>query len=139
MKHLICLLGVAALGALPAHASLDFGLANNISLNGGTAGGWTEIDDVSGQQIVCVVAIGNAANVCGNPGPSPSATSIPITAPGAGTLPGGITNYLLDDGAPQYGAPVYTDLTGLTSGDVYTLQFYQASSEENSGGYPDNL
>lgn len=137
MRNLICVLAVLALGALPACASTtySFGSTNNVSFNGGTEGSWTEANNLSGQQIVCVVGIGTTTNTCGDPGPG-TANSIPITAPGTGTLPGGVTNYAMIDGDPQYGAPIYTDMTGLTVGDSYTISFYQASSEETGATPP---
>jgi hypothetical protein len=135
MKHLICALGVIALAALPVCAStvsFGFGATNEVSYNEtGTEGSWTEIGSLAGQQIDCVVAIGTTTHVCGDPGPG-TAANIPITAPGAGTLPGTITNYTTFDGDPQFGAPIYTNMTGLTVGTAYILSFYQASSEETS-------
>ena len=136
MKHLICVFGVVALGALPAGAStvsFGFGGTNQVSFNGGTEGSWTEFQNggITTQQIDCVVGIGTTTHVCGDPGLG-SSNNIPITAPGAGTLPGTITNYALVDGDPQWGAPIYTNMTGLTTGTTYTVSFYQASTEETS-------
>lgn len=136
MKCVICALGVLALAAVPASAStvsFGFGATNEVSFNEtGTEGSWTEIGIVTGQQIDCVVAIGTSTHVCGDPGPG-AAANIPITAPGntnTPPLPGTITNYGLVDGSPQYGAPIYTNMTGLTVGTPYILSFYQASSQE---------
>jgi hypothetical protein len=102
-----------------------------------TAPFWTENYISTGpanQQIVCVVAIATqttTTNSCGGTGSgSGAATDIPVTPPGAGTLPGGVSEYLLMDGDPDYGAPVSVDMTGLTATDTYTVSFYQAASEE---------
>jgi hypothetical protein len=153
MKHLICALGVVALGALPAAASTqyDFGTASTISLSDETTsysadginGTWTEA--FSGgtgttQQIDCVVPYAGTSDVCGTSGThlgSAGGVSLP-SAPG-GTTPAG-SNYLMVDGSPQYGAPVWLDMTGLQSGDTYSISFYQASSEEttNDVAYNDN-
>jgi hypothetical protein len=108
------------------------------------AGSWTEAlfgtTGTTTQQITCVVAVANDSNICGDPGPGTSvAISIPA-APNSTALPGGITDYLMVDGDPQYGGAVWTDMTGLTVGASYTLSFYQASSEEdgNDKAYTDN-
>lgn len=94
---------------------------------------WYEDNSGSGvtsEQIDCVVAFATTANSCGSPGPGSSA-SIAVYAPG-GTLPPGVSNYLMMDGDPEWGAPVSIDLTGLTAGASYTLSFYEASSEETT-------
>lgn len=114
-----------------------------------TAGAWTEdyygTNTTTGEQIVCVVGLGlttaQEANTCGNPGPG-TAQHIGITEGGepgnSSSLPAGTTNYLEIDGDPAYGAPVSTDLTGLTVGNVYQLSFYQASNEEDGSDKPYN-
>jgi hypothetical protein len=124
-----------AQATLTASTTFSFGATSNISLasepTAFVAGSWTENENNANEQIVCVVALATTANSCGDPGPAPNAQNIPITAP-TGTPGGGVTNYLMDDGDPQYGAPVSTPLTGLTVGDVYTISFYQSATEETS-------
>jgi hypothetical protein len=134
------LLALCAQGTLTASTTYAFGSSVNISLaSESTAyvgGSWTE--DYFGtagsttQQIVCVVAVANDSNICGNPGPGTSVSiSIPSAPGNSSALPAGTTNYLMVDGDPDYGAPVSASLTGLTVGTTYSLSFYQASSEEN--------
>lgn len=116
------------------------------------AGVWTETN-VNGvtttanngntdENIVCIVTLAGTTNVCGNPGPN-GAASISIPAAPTNTAPltgAGVTNYLLTDGDPQWGAPVWTQLNGLVSGDGYQISFYQAANEEdgNSHAYDDS-
>jgi hypothetical protein len=42
------------------------------------------------------------------------------------------------DGDPAYGAPVSTDLTGMTIGVTYYVSFYQSSNQETSNTAPSN-
>jgi hypothetical protein len=115
-----------------------FGTTSNYSIYGNsTLSGWTEDNSNTGQQIDCVVALANTTNICGNPGPGNSAHVNIANAPG-GTLPNGITNYFLEDGDTQYGAPISTTLTGLTTGVAYVLSFYQSSNEQSGYSTPDN-
>jgi hypothetical protein len=132
--------------ALFATTSYSFGTNDNVAFETTTGpspynGVWTENDGgtyASTEQIVCVVALTNITNTCGDPGPG-SAQYISIPSAPSGT-PGSVTNYLEDDGDPQYGAPVSTNITGLTSGDTYEISFYQASNEEdgNDVAYDDS-
>lgn len=121
-------------GTIPSGTPED-GVGISLGDESYVAGSWTEhyINDTN-QNIVCVVALASTTNVCGNPGPS-GAVSIPITAP-TGTTPlttAGISNYLLTDGDPDWGAPVSVDLD-VTQNDTYTISFYQAASEETGEG-----
>ena len=108
------------------------------------AGSWTEAffgtTGTTTQQITCVVAVANDANICGNPGPGTAADIGIPSAPNSAVLPSGTTDYLMMDGDPDYGAPVWTEMTGLAVGQTYTVSFYQASSEENGNvkAYTDN-
>jgi hypothetical protein len=149
---LVALLSLCcAQATLTASTSYSFGINQPFDLYNGTAGVWNDTvasgSAGTGESIVCINAIGNTADVCGNPGPDDSASiSIPA-APGNQTIvppnpsPGATSiNYLIEDGDPTYGAPVWTDMTGLTPGDNYILTFDQASSEENGNAkeYHDN-
>jgi hypothetical protein len=126
-------------GTIPAGSPED-SVGISLGLEGYTAGSWTETNwnDVTttanngntDENIDCVVALASATHVCGNSGPN-GAADIPITAP-TGTPGGGVTNYLMIDGDPQWGAPVSVDMTGLTKNETYTISFYQAASEETS-------
>jgi hypothetical protein len=141
-----------AQATLTATTSYSFGTVQPFDLYNGTAtseaGVWNEAiqTGTTSQSIVCVNAITNISNVCGNPGPDDSVSiSIPVAPGNQGIVPpnpvnGATTNYLIADGADTYGAPVYTDMTGLTPGDNYILTFDQASSEEdkNAKEYDDN-
>jgi len=146
---LLALLTLGVQASLSATTLYSLGTLNNISFadesNGSAsapyvAGVWTE--DFTGgtgttQQIVCVVALTNLTDTCGNGsggnGPG-NAVNISLPANSAptntGILPGGVTNYIEIDGDNQYGAPVSTPLTGLSIGTHYTVTFYQASNEE---------
>jgi prepilin-type processing-associated H-X9-DG protein len=135
------LLALCAQATLTASTTYSLGAASNISLadESYAAGVWTEnYNGPAHEQIVCVVALAATADVCGDgsggSGPG-SAANIPITAP-TGTPGGGVANYLMADGDPDYGAPISTLLSGLTIGDSYTISFYQAASEENPVGTP---
>jgi hypothetical protein len=126
---------------LTASTSYSFGSVTPFDLYNGEAGVWNDTVAAgtagAGESIVCINAVGNIANVCGNPGPDDSKN---ISIPADPGNPGTITNYLIADGDPTYGAPVYTDMTGLVVGDNYILNFDQASSEEdgNAKEYHDN-
>ncbi len=137
MKYLICAVGVATLAALPASASTAYGFGtiggnnsgNGISLASESyvAGSWTEDTANTGQNIACVVSFTTTTHICGFPGPT-NAVSVPIPADPGGTAGG--SNFFIEDADPHYGAPISADLTGLISGDSYTVSFYQATSEE---------
>jgi hypothetical protein len=140
----IALLGFVCVQAnLSAGLSYSFGAAVQFSFASGTpaytAGVWTEFFGgafAASQQIDCVVGltVANESNTCGNPGPG-SSQHIGITTahqpPNSAILPSGTTNYAEVDGDPQWGAPIYTNMTGLTVGATYQISFYQASNEED--------
>jgi hypothetical protein len=144
---LLCAIGAQA--TLTASTSYSFGTSTNISFasepTAYTAGVWTENYTGTTEQIVCVVGltVANETNTCGNPGPGTS-QHISITTggqPGNSTiLPTGTTQYAEIDGDPAYGAPISTNMTGLTIGATYQVSFYQASNEEdgNDKAYNDN-
>jgi hypothetical protein len=149
---LLCAFGAQA--TLTASTSYSFGTNTNVTFDSGTvnptytAGVWTEdfngTNTTTTEQIVCVVGmtVANETNTCGNPGPG-NAAHIGITTggqPGSSALPTGTTNYAEIDGDPSYGAPVSTNMTGLTIGATYQVSFYQASNEEdgNFKAYNDN-
>jgi hypothetical protein len=149
----ICLLGFVCLQAnVFAGISYSFGAAVQFSFASGTpaytAGVWTEFFSGTlantSQQIDCVVGftVANETNTCGNPGPG-SSKHIPITTAGqpgnSAILPAGTPNYAEVDGDPQWGAPIYTTMTGLIIGATYQISFYQASNEEdtNNQAYQD--
>ena len=127
----------------------SFGTSQPFDLYNGTttseAGVWNEIISPSStaQSIDCINAITNITKVCGAPGPD---SSVSINLPGApgnqGIVPpnpvaGQTTNYLLVDGDDTYGAPVYTEMTGLTTGVTYTISFDQSSTEETPNSQAD--
>lgn len=137
---------ICAQATLTASTSFSFGSTNDISFDTGstpyTQGVWTEkyfgTVGNTDQQIVCVVAVADITNVCGSPGGGNgpgSAQTISVPVAPSGSIP--TSNYLLIDGDPQYGAPVWTQLSGLSVGGSYTISFYQASDEEdrNSAAY----
>jgi hypothetical protein len=142
---LVC--GQATLTASTSY--FTFGTAQPFDLNNETttfeAGVWNEIINPASthQSIDCINALTNVANVCGNPGPGDSVSINYPSAPGnQGIVPpnivvGATTNYLLIDGDDTYGAPVYTEMTGLTKGDTYTISFDQSSSEETGNSQAD--
>jgi hypothetical protein len=128
-----------------ATTSYSFGTVNPFDMYNGSAtsaaGVWNETiaPGVTSQSIVCVNALANISNVCGNPGPDDSVSiSIPAAPTNTAILPAGTTNYLIVDGDDTYGAPVSTDMTGLTVGATYQITFYQATSEENGNNQADN-
>jgi hypothetical protein len=128
-----------------ANTSYSFGTTNPFDMYNGTstsaAGVWNETinSTITSQSIVCINAIANTANVCGNPGPDDSVSiSIPTAPANSAILPAGTTNYLIDDGDDRYGAPISTDMTGLTVGATYQVTFYQATSEEDGNDQADN-
>lgn len=121
---------------LTANTTYSFGSAVNSSLDSNapvyTAGVWTEVTNNGTEQIDCMVALANIGHTCGSPGPGSSVNIGIPNAPGnTAILPTGTATYLEVDGDPTWGAPVWTDMTGLTIGDDYLLSFYQASNEEN--------
>jgi hypothetical protein len=127
----------------------SFGTTQPFDLYNGTAtseaGVWNEIigPGTTKQSIDCINAITNTANVCGNPGPDQSVSINLPSAPGnqgivpANPVVGATTNYLLIDGDDTYGAPVYTEMTGLVSGATYTISFDQSSTEETPNSQAD--
>jgi hypothetical protein len=128
-----------------ANTSYSFGTVNPFDMYNGTttspAGVWNETINaaVTSQSIVCVNALANIATVCGSPGPDDSVSvSIPAAPGNTAILPTGTTNYLIVDGDDTYGAPVSTDMTGLTVGVGYEVTFYQASTEEDGNNQADN-
>ncbi len=147
-RYTLALVALLSAPSLFATTSYTFGSTDNVTFDSGgynptyTAGDWSE--DYSGtnrnttEQIVCVVALTTTSNTCGDPGPG-NAQYISIPSYPSGT-PGTATNYLEDDGDPEYGAPVSTTMTGLTVGDTYQISFYQASNEEdgNDVAYDDS-
>jgi hypothetical protein len=92
------------------------------------------------QQITCVVAVTNTTFICGDTGPGTANTIDIPAAPNSSSLPAGTSDYLMVDGDPDYGAPVWTEMTSLVVNESYTVSFYQASSEEsgNDKAYTDN-
>lgn len=121
---------------LMANTTYSFGPAVNESLDANnpvyTAGVWTEVTNNSTEQIDCMVQVLDITNTCGNPGPGSSQhISIPSAPSNSSILPSGTNTYLEVDGDPTWGAPVWTDMTGLLVGDEYQISFYQASNEEN--------
>jgi hypothetical protein len=133
---------LCAQATMKASTTYSFGSPTQVQVsfatNAYTAGVWTE--NYTGslanttEQIVCVVGltVADEQNTCGNPGPGNSAhISVDTTGGQPGNAPGALTNYLEIDGDPTWGAPVSTEMTGLTPGDAYTLTFYQASNEED--------
>jgi hypothetical protein len=142
------LLTLCAQATVTASTSYTFGATNDISLasepTAYTAGVWTEAaypnTATTGEQIDCVVALADTGHICGNPGPGSSVNIGIPTAPGNTViLPTGTTNYMMVDGDPTYGAPVWTKLTTVIN-ENYVVTFYQASSEENGNSqhYDDN-
>jgi hypothetical protein len=133
-----------AQATMTATTSYSFGTVQPFDLYNGTttsaAGVWKETiaPGVTTQSIVCVNAIGNTSNVCGNPGPDASVSiSLPSAPQNQAILPAGTTNYLIVDGDDTYGAPVSTDMTGLTVGSTYVVTFFEASSEETPNSQAD--
>jgi hypothetical protein len=126
---------------LSANITYDFGSTTNVSLAttsytvAGSVSSWTEAytgGTGTTEQIDCLVAVLNITDTCGSPGPGSSKhIGIPSAPSGSGILPAGTANYLEVDGDPTWGAPVWTNMTGLTVGAKYELSFYQASNEEN--------
>ncbi len=136
--NVVVLAALCAQTTLTATTSYNLGTPTNASLASSAyvSGAWTEVysgtSRTTTEQIDCAVALANISNVCGNPGPGSSAhISIPAAPGNTGILPGGTAKYLMVDGDPAWGAPVWTNMTGLTVGDSYQVSFYQASSEEN--------
>jgi PEP-CTERM motif len=132
---------ICAQATLTANPTYSFGptIDTSFATNAYTAGVWTEVFTGGAgttEQIVCMVGltVADETNTCGNPGPGSSA-HISITTAGqpgnSAILPSGTTNYLEADGDPAWGAPVWTNVTGLIVGGQYQLSFYQASNEEN--------
>src|SRR5437016_13465378 len=111
---------------LTATTTYDFGATNNISFasspNPYVKGAWTEsFTGGAGttEQIVCVVALANTGHICGNPGPGSSVNiGIPAAPGNTGILPVGTTNYVVVDGDPTWGAPIWTNMTGLAVGVI---------------------
>lgn len=152
MNHMNVRFATALLVLCCAQATLTgtttYSMGTNINTsfdtNGYTEGVWTENDGTANQQIVCVVGftVANETNTCGNPGPGTS-QHISITTGGqpanTAILPAWVTNYAEIDGDPTYGAPISTEMTGLTVGGQYQVTFYQASNEEdgNNKAYTD--
>lgn len=131
--------------AASATTSYSFGTVNPFDMYNGTttspAGVWNEIINpaATSQSIDCINALANTSKVCGNPGPDDSVSiSIPAAPTNTAILPAGTTNYLIVDGDDTYGAPVGTDMTGLTVGATYQVTFYQATSEETGNNQADN-
>lgn len=133
--------------AAPAFAttSYSFGTVSPFDLYNGTttseAGVWNETiaPGKTSQSIVCINALANIATVCGAPGPDDSVSiNLPAAPTNTAILPAGTTNYLIMDGDDTYGAPVSTEMTGLTVGGTYQVTFYQASSEETGNNQADN-
>ena len=140
---------------LTASTSYSFGSTNQITFDSAgasptyTRGVWTEnftgTNTTTTEQIVCVVGltVANETDTCGSPGPG-TAQHIGITTGGqpgnSAILPTGTTNYAEIDGDPDYGAPISTQMTGLTINTTYQVSFYQASNEEdgNNKVYTDN-
>jgi hypothetical protein len=120
-----------------------FDLYNGTSLS--AAGVWHEVigPGVTTQSIDCVNALTNITKVCGNPGPDSSVNINFPSAPGnqgivpPNTVVGQTTNYLLVDGDDNYGAPVWTQMSGLTAGVTYSITFDQASTEETGNSQAD--
>jgi hypothetical protein len=142
------LLTLCAQATVTASTSYTFGLTSDISLasepTAYTAGSWTEAaypnTATTGEQIDCVVALAATGHICGNPGPGSSVNiGIPTAPLNTAILPTGTTNYMMVDGDPTYGAPVWTKLTTVI-GENYVVTYYQASTEENgnSQNYNDN-
>ncbi len=135
---------VCAQATLTANATYSLGANTNVSFDSNSptyeSGSWTEAftgGAGTGEQIVCAVANASTSNVCGavggGTGPG-NAGDISIPSAPANASITGASSYIMIDGDPAYGAPVYTDLTGATAlvvGQEYQLSFYQASSEEN--------
>ncbi len=128
---------LAALGLVCAQAivtaSTNFGsnLNQSFGSNGYVEGNFqeTQYSGLPDENIDCVVAPTNISKICGNPGP---AGAVSVSIPNApSNPPSGITNYVMVDGDPDWGAPIWTSLTGLTVNASYTVTFYQASSEED--------
>lgn len=141
---------VCAQATLTASTSyFTFGTAQPFDLYNGTvtsqAGVWNEVIDPTStlQSIDCINAITNVTKICGAPGPDSSVNINIPSAPGnQGIVPpnivvGQTTNYLVIDGDDRYGAPVYTEMTGLTSGDTYSISFDQSSTEETGNSQAD--
>lgn len=151
--HAVLMAFLCAQATSMASTSYSFGTTTQITFDSGgasptyTRGVWTEnftgTNTTTTEQIVCVVGltVANETNTCGNPGPG-TAQHISITTGGqpTGTLPVGTTNYAEVDGDPDYGAPISTQMTGLSIGSTYQVSFYQASNEEdgNNKAYTDN-
>jgi hypothetical protein len=139
------LLPLALFGALTASATTtySFGTNNNVSLGSQAyaAGVWAEVYSGGAgttQQIDCVVALASTANVCGNPGPgSAQHISVPVAPGNTAILPTGTTNYFMADGDNTYGAPIWTNLTGLTANTSYQITFYQSSNQESGNNQAD--
>jgi hypothetical protein len=128
-----------------ANTTYSFGSVDPFDMYNGTttseAGVWNETiaPGVTSQSIVCINALANTGNVCGNPGPDDSVSINLPAAPGNTTiLPTGTSNYLIVDGDDRYGAPVSTDMTDLVVGATYVVTFFQASSEETPDNQADN-
>lgn len=137
---------------LTADTTYSLGANTNVSFDSNTptyeSGAWNEAytgGAGTGEQIVCAVANASTSNVCGavggGSGPG-NANDISIPAAPANASITGASSYIMIDGDPDYGAPVYTALTGATAlvvGQEYQLSFYQASSEEdgNDKAYDD--
>jgi hypothetical protein len=147
---------VVLLSLLCAQATLTastsyftFGTAQPFDLYNGTtiftAGNFSEViaPGVTTQSIDCINALTNVTKVCGAPGPDSSVNINFPSAPGnQGIVPpnnvaGQTTNYLLVDGDDQYGAPVWTLMSGLTQGATYSISFDQASTEETGNSQAD--
>jgi hypothetical protein len=139
MNHRLALAGLLTLwGPATLTASITYVLADatNISFadettayqTGSSQPFWTEQtypnNGTTTQQIVCVVGVASTSDVCGNgSGGFGAGSAHNISIP--------ITNYLLIDGDPEWGAPVAANLTALIANNTYSISFYQASTEEN--------
>jgi hypothetical protein len=155
VTHVVLLALVCAQATLTASTSYSFGSTNQITFDSAgasptyTRGVWTEnftgTNTTTTEQIVCVVGltVANETDTCGSPGPG-TAQSISITKGGqpgnSVILPSGTTNYAEVDGDPNYGAPISTQMTGLTINATYQVSFFEASNEEdgNNKVYSDN-
>jgi len=134
-----------AQATMTATTSYSFGSATQFDLYNGVttsaAGVWNETinTNLTSQSIVCVNALANLTSVCGNPtGPDDSVSiNLPSAPQNQAILPTGTTNYLIIDGDDTYGAPVSTDMTGLTVGANYVVTFYEASTEETGNSQAD--
>lgn len=146
-RFLIALVGsLCAQATVTASTSYSFGTNNNTSFGSESyqEGVWSETNFNSTtfpENITCVVGLSTTQYTCGDHGPTGAYTiDIPAAPGNAEILPNGVNNYVMIDGDPAWGAPVWTEMTGLTIGNTYLVSFYQASSEEdgNNKEYDDN-